>query len=79
MAKEISPEEFVAEVNRRLKMHHANPGNWRVFLYPEGADGKTASGYDFEPREAVGGIKQVIDHVLSQHVVNPHISRASHD
>ncbi|KVC93222.1 hypothetical protein [Burkholderia ubonensis] len=75
----ISPEEFIAEVNRRLPNHHAYEAGWRVFLYPEGADGATASGYDLEPRAAVGHIKQVIDHVNSLYTVDPNISRTAHD
>jgi len=73
----ISPEEFIAEVNRLLKRHHAFKSNWSVYLVPPGSDGRTATGYEIEPRDAIGHIAQVIDHVLSSYDVNPHISRAA--
>lgn len=75
----ISPEEFIAEVNRRLPNHHAYEAGWRVFLFPEGTNGRTATGYDLEPQSAVGHIKQVIDHVNSNYAVDPFMSRVAHD
>lgn len=75
----ISREEFIARVNERLPSHYAYEVGWRVLLYPEGSDGQTASGYDLEPRSAVGHIKQVIDHVKSTYDVVPNISLAAHD
>jgi hypothetical protein len=74
----ISPEEFIAEVNKRLPNHHAYKPTWRVYLYPEGASGTTASGYEIEPSGDIGHIRQVIDQVLSQYAVNPHIAHAAH-
>ncbi|WP_186143803.1 hypothetical protein [Burkholderia gladioli] len=74
----ISPEQFVAEVNKRLPNHHAYQRGWRVFLYPEGT-GTVATGYGIEPRDAAGHIVQVVDHVRSLFAVVPDIGRNPHD
>lgn len=64
MAKQvISPEHFIAEVNKRLPNHPAYKSNWCVFLHPEGSKGTTAGGYGIEPREDIGYINEVVDHV----------------
>jgi hypothetical protein len=72
----ISPEEFIAEMNKRIKGHGAYEDGMRVFLVPEGANGKTASGYGFE---GPGPIQMVVGaahaHVESLYVTDPYISR----
>jgi hypothetical protein len=75
----ISPEVFVAEVNRRLHRHHAYRPGMRVFLVPDGANGKTAGGYEFEPPEAAGVVADIANHVESLYTVEPTVSRAPHD
>ncbi|WP_175920340.1 hypothetical protein [Burkholderia pyrrocinia] len=76
----ISPEEFIAEVNKRLPKHAEFKSGMRVFLVPNGADGKSASGYGFEPRDRVttGVVAAVADQVASEFVVDPTISRDAH-
>lgn len=77
----ISPEEFIAEVNKRLPNHHAYKPGMRVFLVPIGADGKRAAGYDWEPKDldTIGAVAAVADHVRSDFVVDPDISRVPHN
>ncbi|HEX7907319.1 MAG TPA: hypothetical protein VF534_04405 [Paraburkholderia sp.] len=77
----ISPEEFIAEVNRRLLNHFAYETGMRVFLVPIGASGKTAHGYDWEPKDdtaTIGVVAEVTNQVDSEFDVDPHISRPAH-
>lgn len=81
MAKPVlSPEEFIAEVNRRLPNHPAYTQNMHAFLVPPGADGKTASGYDWEPDglATTGVVAAIAAQVEAEFDVNPQISRAPH-
>jgi hypothetical protein len=82
MAKQvISPEEFIAEINTRLPDHHAYEAGMHVFLVPIGATGRSASGYDWEPKDLVtiGVIASIVSRVESEYVVDPHISRIAHN
>jgi hypothetical protein len=63
----ISPEAFIAEVNKRLPGHHAYKPGMRVFLVPKGATSATAAGYDFEPGEAKGVVANIVDQVLKEY------------
>jgi hypothetical protein len=74
----ISPEGFVAEVNKRLHRHHAYEPGMHVFLVPEGANGKIAKGYDFEPPEAAGVVADIANHVALLYTVDPPLSPAPH-
>lgn len=81
MAKQVlSPEEFVAEINKRLPSHHGYKEGLHVFLVPLGASGATATGYDWEPsdRDTIAAVAAAGDHVASQYDVDPFISRAAH-
>jgi hypothetical protein len=75
----ISPEEFIAEVNKRLPSVGGYETGMRVSLYPEGSNGVTASGYSLEPDtiEARAVVGTAISQVLFEFDVNPHISRES--
>ncbi|CAN7379231.1 hypothetical protein [Paraburkholderia sp. SIMBA_054] len=75
----ISPEEFIAEVNKRLPSIGGYETGMRVSLYPEGSNGVTASGYSLEPDtiEARAVVGTAISQVLFAFDVNPHISRES--
>lgn len=76
----ISPEEFIAEVNKRLSSHPAFAPGMRAFLVPPGANGKTASGYDWEPDglATTGVVAATAQQVEAEFDVNPYISRAPH-
>jgi hypothetical protein len=63
----ISPEAFIAEVNKRLPDHHAYKQGMRVFLVPSGATSATATEYDFEPEEAKGVVANVVDQILVEY------------
>jgi len=81
MAKRvISPEEFIAEVNNRLPSHGGYAPGMHAFLVPRGADGKTASGYDWEPDglATTGVVATIAAQVEAEFDVNPYISRAPH-
>jgi hypothetical protein len=81
MAKQvISPEEFIAEVNKRLPGHPSYRRNMRAFLVPRGADGKMATGYDWEPDglATTGVVATIAAQVEVEFDVKPHISRAPH-
>jgi hypothetical protein len=72
----ISPEEFIAEMNKRIKEHGAYEDGMRVFLVPEGATGRTASGYGFDgPGRVQMVVGTVHDHVEALYVTDPYISR----
>ncbi|OYD74331.1 UNVERIFIED_ORG: hypothetical protein BDU10_6044 [Burkholderia sp. CF145] len=75
----VSPEEFIAEVNKRLPSVGGYETGMRVSLYPEGSNGVTASGYSLEPDtiEARAVVGTAISQVLFEFDVNPHISRES--
>jgi len=72
----ISPEEFTAEVNKRLPAHDAYQDGLHVFLVPKGANGRQASGYDWEPKSAAtaGVVAAVAQLVESEFEVNPYIT-----
>jgi hypothetical protein len=76
----ISPEEFIAEVNRRLPSHPAYTRGMHAFLVPLGADGKTATGYDWDPDglATTGVVATVAAQVEKEFEINPYISRAPH-
>ncbi|VWB16628.1 hypothetical protein BLA14095_00487 [Burkholderia lata] len=82
MAREIvPPERYVEEINKRLPDCHGYQNGLRVFLVPEGADGKTASGYDWTFRRDLGAIGSVSDAVAlvdKEFIVDPHISGIGH-
>lgn len=77
----ISPEEFVAEVNRRLSSQHSYKTGMQVFLVPRGSNGRTASGYDWEPKDMVttGVVADFAAKLEAEFEVNPHISRVPRD
>ncbi|WP_334004238.1 hypothetical protein [Burkholderia cepacia] len=75
----ISREDFIDEVNRRMRNHHAYQDGWRVFLYPEGAHPDAVQGWSIEPRSAAGHIRRVSDHVFSNFAVEPPLRREPHD
>ncbi|MFM0163916.1 hypothetical protein PQR39_26315 [Paraburkholderia sediminicola] len=75
----ISPEEFIAEVNKRLPDHGTFKNGLHVFLVPRRATGATARGYDWEPKDldSTTAVAAVADHVDSAYDVDPFISRAA--
>lgn len=75
----ISPEEFIAEVNKRLPDHAAYSNGLHVFLVPRGATGAAATGYDWEPKDldSTTAVAAVADHIDSEYDVDPFISRAA--
>lgn len=77
MAKQvISPEEFIAEVNKRMRQHPAFEEGMRVFLTPLGASGKTAGGYDFEGPGLVELVtSDAHAYVTSLYETDPRLSR----
>jgi hypothetical protein len=67
MAKpSLSPEQFVAEVNRRLPEHHLYKPGMRVFLYPRGSTDQTASGTDFEGPDETRSVMADIESQVRQ-------------
>jgi hypothetical protein len=75
----ISPEEFIAEVNKRLPNIGGYETGMRVSLYPEGSNGATASGYSLEPDtiESRAVVGNAISRVLFEFDIDPHLSRTS--
>ena len=73
----ISPEEFIAEVNKRLPNIGGYEPGMHVSLYPEGSTGATASGYSLEPDtiETRAIVGTAISKVLSEFDVDPNLSR----
>ncbi|BCF97401.1 hypothetical protein PPGU19_019700 [Paraburkholderia sp. PGU19] len=73
----ISPEEFIAEVNKRLPNIGGYETGMRISLYPEGSNGVNASGYSLEPDtiETRAVVGTIVSQVLFEFDVNPHISR----
>ena len=81
MAKQvISPEEFIAEINKRLPGYRPTRLAC-ASLVPPGATGASAAGYDWEPKDlfTVGVIATVAWHLESEFAVSPHISRVLHN
>jgi hypothetical protein len=80
MAKQvISPEEFINKVNDRLPGCIGYKDGLRVFLVPEGASGKDASGYNWTFRDdldAIGAVAMAANLVEKEFDVDPNISRA---
>ncbi|ANN78934.1 hypothetical protein [Bordetella flabilis] len=64
----ITPQQFIAEANKRL------PANVQLFLTPRGATIETATGYDWTNRDslnAVTAVKLVVDQLAEQYEVHP--------
>jgi hypothetical protein len=76
----ISPEEFIAELNRRLPTHASFAQGMHAFLVPIGGDGKRATGYDWEPDglATTGVVATMAALVEAESDINPYISRAPH-
>ncbi|WP_334052149.1 hypothetical protein [Burkholderia cepacia] len=78
MAREvISPERYVDELNKRLPGCLGFREGLRVFLVPEGSDGKTATGYDWTFRDsldAIAAVSAAAAMVDAEFQVDPHIS-----
>lgn len=47
----VSPDEFIAEMNRRLPRQYGYKPGLHVFLSPKGSTSATATGYNFEPHD----------------------------
>ncbi|MEM5341299.1 hypothetical protein [Paraburkholderia azotifigens] len=75
----ISPEEFIAEVNKRLPNIGGYATGMSVSLYPEGSNGATASGYSLETDtiEARAVVGTAVAQVLLEFDIDPHISRTT--
>lgn len=82
MAREvISPERYVEELNKRLPGCLGYREGLRVFLVPEGANGNTATGYDWTFRDsldAIAAVSAAAALVDKEFAVNPHISETDH-
>ncbi|WP_157380707.1 hypothetical protein [Burkholderia ubonensis] len=79
--KVISPERYIEELNRRLPGCLGYREGLRVFLVPEGADSKTATGYDWTFRDsldAAAAVSAAAALVDNEFAVNPNISPADH-
>lgn len=76
----ISPEEYIEQVNKRLPNCFGYREGLRVFLVPEGADGRMATGYDWTFRDSldvIGAVAAAAALVDEEFVVDPHIARAA--
>ncbi|AUT62864.1 hypothetical protein [Paraburkholderia terrae] len=76
----ISPEEYVDKVNERLPNCVGYREGLRIFLVPEGADGKTAMGYDWtfkDSLDVIGAVSAAAMLVDQEFVVDPHITGSS--
>jgi hypothetical protein len=62
----LTPEQFVDEVNRRLPSHSQYRPGMRIFLYPPGSNGGTASGLDFDGPDAARGVTADIENQVMQ-------------
>lgn len=77
----ISPDRYVEEINKRLPTCLGYQDGLRVFLVPEGADGRTAAGYDWTFRDsldAIGAVAAAAALVDRDFTVDPHISGIGH-
>jgi hypothetical protein len=76
MAKSvICPEEFIAEVNKRLPDHHAYKPGMRVFLVRNGATSATTTGYDSNPKKQ--GVLWPISSIRSSRSTTKEVYRRS--
>ncbi|OUL80706.1 hypothetical protein [Paraburkholderia hospita] len=75
----ISPEEFIAEVNKQLPNIGGYESGMLVSLYPEGSNGASASGYSLEPDtiETRAVVGTAVSQVLFEFDVDPNLSRSS--
>ncbi|MDW3682985.1 hypothetical protein RA280_14755 [Cupriavidus sp. CV2] len=76
----ISVDEFIAEMNNRLRRQFGYKDEWRIFLVPEGASASTASGYDWEPKtlDVTAAVAAVGEQVGAEFDVDPNIDPVAH-
>lgn len=55
----ISPEQFIVEINKLLPKQQGYRDGLEVFLVPLGANGQTATGYDFTHKDDLGCVGAV--------------------
>ncbi|MCG5078969.1 hypothetical protein [Paraburkholderia tagetis] len=73
-----SPEEFVDEINRRLRDHDCYSSGLRMFLVPRNGRGEDAIGVDWEPRTARNGVIAISEthrEVAAEFVVSKYLGR----
>lgn len=61
----LTPEQYIAEMNRRLKEHDAYREGMAFVPYPEGATGSNLSGYSFTGPFGLTGIYALIAHQVA--------------
>lgn len=62
----LTPDQQIAEMNRRLQQHQSYRTGMKFLPYPEGSSGRAMSGYTFTGPFELTGIYAQIAHSVAQ-------------